>query len=158
MSKIKRIFNRTAQRVADLISGNGLMQEENAVVSEGYVTPGMPELIRSVGSEGIVMLKNEGVLPLKQGEPVSVFGRCQNDWFYVGYGSGGDVHPPYQVNLMEGLEKAGVNFDRELANIYKTWCSHPDNVPDHGWWGHWPFFYEEMPLDEKYVQIGRAHV
>ena len=152
MSKIKRIFNRSVRHVANMISGNGLMQEENAVVSDGYITPGMPELIRSVGSEGIVMLKNRGVLPLKQGEPVSVFGRCQNDWFYVGYGSGGDVHPPYQVNLMEGLENAGVNFDRELANIYKTWCSHSDNVPDHGWWGHWPFFYEEMPLEEKHVQ------
>ncbi len=152
MKTLKKIFSRTAQRVADIITGNGLMQEENVVVSDGYITPGMPELIRSVGSEGIVMLKNEGVLPLKQGESVSVFGRCQNDWFYVGYGSGGDVHPAYQVNLMEGLENAGVNFDRELAEVYRNWCTHPDNVPDHGWWGHWPYFYEEMPLDEKWVQ------
>ena len=152
MKTLKQIFHRTAQRVADLITGNGLMQEENAVESDGYITPGMPELIRSMGSEGIVMLKNEGVLPLKQRESVSVFGRCQNDWFYVGYGSGGDVHPPYRVNLMEGLENAGVNFDRELAKVYHDWCTHPDNVPDHGWWGHWPYFYEEMPLDEKCVQ------
>ena len=152
MKKLKRVFSHTAQKIADLISGNGLMQEENAVVSSGYVTPGMPELIRRVSGESIVMLKNEGILPLKQDEPVSVFGRCQNDWFYVGYGSGGDVHPPYQINLMEGLKNAGVNYDRELAQIYHDWCIHPDNVPDHGWWGHWPFFYEEMPLDEKCVQ------
>jgi beta-glucosidase len=106
-----------------------------------------------MADENIVLLKNEGnILPLNPAESVSVFGRCQNDWFYVGYGSGGDVHPPYRVNLMEGLEKAGVNYDRELADVYKKWCEHPDNQPDHGWWGHWPYFYEEMPLDERTVQ------
>ena len=153
MSKITRIFNKTVRRVFDLVMGNGLMQEENNAEGEGYITPGMPESLRKMAGESIVLLKNEGnILPLKAGESVSVFGRCQRDWFYVGYGSGGDVHPPYTVNLMEGLEKAGVNFDRELAQVYQNWCEAPDNVPDHGWWGHWPYFYEEMPLEEKTVQ------
>ena len=153
MSTISRIFNKTARRVFDLVMGNGLMQEENTAEGEYYITPGMPEALRKMAGESIVLLKNEGnILPLKAGESVSVFGRCQRDWFYVGYGSGGDVHPPYQVNLMEGLEKAGVNYDRELAQVYQNWCEAPDNAPDHGWWGHWPYFYEEMPLEEKIVQ------
>lgn len=42
------------------------------------------------------------------------FGRVQNDWFYVGYGSGGDVKPPYKVNLIEGLENEGVKIDETL--------------------------------------------
>ena len=153
MSIIKRFFTKTITRIADLVTGNGLMQEENLARDGDAVTPGMPEIIRETGSEGIVLLKNEGnILPLKPGEPVSVFGRCQQDWFYVGYGSGGDVHPPYRVNLMEGLENAGVNYDRELAEVYSSWCSKEDNKPNHGWWGHWPYCYKEMPLEEKVIQ------
>lgn len=83
---------------------------------------------------------------------MSVFGRCQNDWFYVGYGSGGDVHPPYQVSLLEGLSNAGVSVNEKLAGIYRDWCGQPKNMADHGWWGHWPYFHEEMPLEEKTVR------
>ncbi len=153
MKDLNRFFNKTARRVFDLVMGNGLMQEENFAEGDGYITPGMPELLRKTAAEGIVLLKNEGsILPLKKNESVSVFGRCQIDSFLVGYGSGGDVHPPYRVNLMDGLKNAGVNFDPELAGIYESWCTHPDHTPDHGWWGHWPYFHEEMPLEEKWVQ------
>ena len=153
MNKLNRAFNKTARQIFDRFTANGLMQEENTAEGDVYITPGMPELLRETGAESIVMLKNEGnILPLKPDESVSVFGRCQNDWFYVGYGSGGDVHPPYRVSLMDGLEEAGVNFDRELAELYKAWCTQEDNVPDHGWWGHWPYYYEEMPLAERTVQ------
>ena len=153
MNKFTRALTKNIRRVFDLFMGNGLMQEENTAEGAEYLTPGMPEVLREMADESIVLLKNEGnILPLNPAESVSVFGRCQNDWFYVGYGSGGDVHPPYRVNLMEGLEKAAVNYDRELADVYKKWCEHPDNQPDHGWWGHWPYFYEEMPLDERTVQ------
>ena len=153
MNPFTRFFSKTARRVLDLVTGNGLMQDENTAEGAEYITPGMPELLREMAGEGIILLKNEGnILPLNPQEPVSVFGRCQNDWFYVGYGSGGDVHPPYRINLMEGLEQAGVNYDRELAEVYRTWCEKPDNHPDHGWWGHWPYFYEEMPLAERTVQ------
>ena len=153
MSKVRRMFTKTARRIFDIVMGNGLMQEENTAEGSSYITPGMPELLRRTAGESIVLLKNEGnVLPLNPGTPVSVFGRCQQDLFYVGYGSGGDVHPPYRVNLMEGLAAAGVAFDPELAEIYKTWCTSEEHQADHGWWGHWPYFYEEMPLTEKTVQ------
>jgi beta-glucosidase len=129
------------------------MQEEVVAEGERYITPGMPDLVRSMASEGIVLLKNENdTLPLKDNDVVSVFGRCQNDWFYVGYGSGGDVHPPYQVSLMDGLRFNGIACNERLAKVYSDWCAAPEHVPDHGWWGHWPYFHEEMPLDETLVQ------
>ena len=75
--------------------GAGLAQEENIPVGEKIITPGMPELVRSLAEEGIVLLKNEdGILPIQPEQTVSVFGRIQQDWFFVGYGSGGDVHKP----------------------------------------------------------------
>ena len=103
-------------------------------------------LCRRVGAEGVVMLKNEkNTLPLTAENTVSVFGRVQNDWFYVGYGSGGDVKAPYKVSLMQGLKNCAVNVNDELAGIYRSWCA--ENPVDDGFWGHWPMCYDEMPVD-----------
>ena len=152
MPKFQKIINKVTQRVMDLVTGNGLMQEENIVTEDGYEVPGMAETIRACAAEGIVLLKNEkDTLPLKAENMVSVFGRCQNDWFYVGYGSGGDVHPPYKVSLMDGLRQGGIRCNEELAKVYADWGSQEENKADHGWWGHWPYYHPEMPLDEATV-------
>ena len=149
MKKLKKKFEKRIQIIMNKVMGNGLMQEENTAEGVRYITPGMPELIRQCGAEGIVLLKNDkNTLPLKQTDVVSVFGRCQNDWFYVGYGSGGDVHPPYKISLMDGLRNAGISYNEDLAKTYQAWCAHPDNETNHGWWGHWPYYHEEMPLTE----------
>ena len=152
MDKWKKLYQKTIRRVMDLISGNGLMQEENRVEGDVYAVPGMAQIIRACAAEGIVLLKNEKeTLPLKAEDTVSVFGRCQNDWLYVGYGSGGDVHPPYKVSLMEGLRRGGIRCNEALAKTYADWCADPDNAADHDWWGHWPYFHPEMPLTEDVV-------
>ena len=151
MKKLKKKMGAFVQRVVDWGMGNGLMQEELTADGHDMVTPQMAAMARRAGAEGCVLLKNDGTLPLKAGQPVAVFGRCQLDWFYVGYGSGGDVHPPYRVNLMEGLGNAGVAVDRELAGIYANWCFSDDNKADHGWWGHWPMSHPEMPLEPATV-------
>ena len=151
MKKLKQKLGAIAQRVVDWGMGNGLMQEELTADGHDMVTPEMAALARRAGAEGCVLLKNEGTLPLKAGQPVAVFGRCQLDWFYVGYGSGGDVHPPYRVNLMEGLKNAGIPFDEKVAKTYADWCFSEDNKADHGWWGHWPMSHPEMPLEQSMV-------
>ena len=144
------------QKVIDKVMGNGLMQDETTAAGERYVTPGISELIRRAGAEGCVLLKNNGVLPLKQDEEIAVFGRCQLDWFYVGYGSGGDVHAPYCVNLIEGLKNAGASYNRELAHAYQAWTERDENKADHGWWGHWPFSHPEMPLNSELIRKAAA--
>lgn len=151
MKKLKQKLGAIAQRVVDWGMGNGLMQEELTADGHDMVTPEVAELARRAGAEGCVLLKNDGTLPLKAEQPVAVFGRCQLDWFYVGYGSGGDVHPPYRVNLMEGLKNAGIPFDEEVAKTYADWCFSEDNKADHGWWGHWPMSHPEMPLEQSMV-------
>lgn len=84
------------------------------------VTDEMKNLARTTAEEGVVMLKNDGALPLSESDVVAVFGRVQNDWFYVGYGSGGDVKPPYKVNLIKGLENEGVKIDETLKKSMPT--------------------------------------
>ena len=130
----------------------GLSQAENQrSKAPKTVTSGMPELLRSVAAQGAVLLKNDGTLPLEKDSTVSLFGRVQNDWFFTGYGSGGDVNKPYAVNLIEGIRKCDdLKLNEKLAEIYLEWCGeHPVN---HGVWGQWPRFYPEMPLYEKTVK------
>ena len=152
MKKLKNKLGKLAQRIIDKAMGNGLMQEETSASGERYVTPGIGPLIRQAGAEGCVLLKNDGALPLNRDKEVAVFGRCQLDWFYVGYGSGGDVNAPYHVNLIDGLRNAGLKLNADALNAYETWTQQEDNMADHGWWGHWPMNYPEMPLDDALVQ------
>ena len=152
MSNLKKKLTKRIHRMINTALGNGLMQELTEASGERYVTPGIGELIRAAGAEGCVLLKNDGVLPLSGKDRISAFGRCQLDWFYVGYGSGGDVHAPYHVNLIDRLVNAGMKLNTELLDIYRQWTLDEDNEADQGWWGHWPMNYPEMPLDDDTVQ------
>ena len=137
-------------------TANGLAQELiSDVEGERIITEGMPRLARRSAAEGMVLLKNDGVLPLKRKEKVAVFGRCQIDTFYVGYGSGGDVHPPYQVSILDGLRESGhVVLNRTVQRAYERWCFAPENLASPGKeWGKWPYFYPEMPLEEDMVSL-----
>lgn len=153
---IKKAIEKLIKKISDRFTGNGLMQEENAAEGERYVTPGIGEIIRRAGAEGIVMLKNDGVLPLEDNVKTAVFGRCQFDWFYVGYGSGGNVNAPYKVNLDEALAEAQkegrLTLDEEVRDFYVKWRQVPKNQPNDGWWGHWPMCYPEAEIDGDLVK------
>ena len=150
MDFVSKTVGKIVQRSIDRHMGAGLMQEENTAAGERYYASGFPELIRKAAAEACVLLKNDGTLPLKKDEEVAVFGRCQLDWLYVGYGSGGDVHPAWRVNLIDGLKNAGQKHNAALVERYAAWTK--ENPADHGWWGHWPFSHPEMELDEETVK------
>ena len=134
------------------ILGALLAQEQAHHNPEKKITPGMPELLRFVAAQGAVLLENRA-LPFPEGSRISVFGRCQVNWFCTGYGSGGDVNRPYQVGLLEGLRRCEtLTVNEELAQIYERWCAdHPVGCEE---WGAWPRFYPEMPLTRE--QVARA--
>ena len=130
------------------------------------ITPGMPELLRHAAAQGAVLLENR-VLPFAQDSKISVFGRVQCDYFYTGYGSGGDVNFPYSISLLEGLRKCdALQVNEELANVYENWIA--ENPADHGIWGMWPRSHPEMPVtaalaerakevsDNAVIVIGRS--
>lgn len=131
-------------------------QDENGNVEvEKTIIKGMPELARQAAAEGAVLLKNDNVLPLKKGTTVSLFGRTYKDYFFVGYGSGGDVIRPYNIDIAQGIENCDkLNLNYTLHNIYMEWREkHPVS---HGYWAHWPLRYEEMPLTDEIVASARA--
>ncbi len=141
----RKLFNAIGKIINKLGQNEALANDDLS----RDVTEGMPELLRSAAAEGTVLLRNDGILPLSKKKTISVFGRVQNDYIYVGYGSGGDVIKPYTINLMEGLRNTGAAINEELADIYEKWCK--DNPPDHGFWGHWPHYYDEMPIDNELI-------
>ncbi len=148
----------------------GLEQELNqGILQTGLALPEILPAARKMAADGIVLIKNEGgLLPIGKDTKVAVFGRSAVNYFTVGYGSGGDVVTPYRSTLMDGLRDAGVKFDTALADKYAAWCALPKNVPDEGYWGHWPMSNPEMRLrrgdvsdaasrnDMALVVIGRA--
>ncbi len=148
---VKAVFGRVAHRVV-----NGLTQQStNIVNTDASMEPALVDLCLQAATEGIVLLTNDGTLPLAPETRVALFGRVQNDWFTVGYGSGGDVKPPYHLSLSEAFTGSpSVTLDEELAAAYATWCS--ANVPDEGYWGRWPRHFEEMPLDSALVDGAAA--
>lgn len=128
---------------------NKLSQKSVFEVDDGITScDEIRELCRKVTAEGCVLLKNDGTLPLGN-QQFALFGRCQINTFYVGYGSGGDVKPPYKVSILEGLRAGGANLDIQVVETYEHWTK--NLIPDEGYWGHWPMCYKEMPVKDEFI-------
>lgn len=95
---------------------------------------------RQSANEGMVLLKNTAnTLPMKDIKKVSVFGITSYDFIAGGTGSG-DVNKAYTIDMMTGLNEAGLQVNEKLANVYKSYKSYQDNlsaaVTRRGWfWG-----------------------
>ncbi len=85
------------------------------------------QVVREVGADGIVLLKNNGVLPLSNLSPltshpsplkVALFGCTSYDWISGGSGFGGTSVGHYTVSLVEGMRSAGYEVYKPLINIY----------------------------------------
>ncbi|GAA4726803.1 glycoside hydrolase family 3 protein [Isoptericola chiayiensis] len=139
--------------IGDVTSADQLAQGRVRLrSSDTWIPEAMGEACRRAAAEGVVLLKNENAaLPLDGSATIAVFGRVQQDYFAVGYGSGGDVRPPYQWNLIDALrDRDGLQVDAELAERYAAWCAeHPvDPEPE---WGTWPRSHPEMPLGAEEI-------
>ena len=149
MNPIRKASRRISMLVNKITGGT--VQNENRGGAPGQAFPGMAEAARAAAADGAVLLKNDGALPLEQGARVALFGRVQTDWFYVGYGSGGDVRAPYLVSPVEGLKSAGIIPDERLLSLYSEWVKR--NPADHGFWGHWPHSHPEMPVSDSEIAL-----
>ena len=74
-------------------------------------------LARQAAAEGMVLLKNEGVLPLEKGQRVALFGGGAVKTVKGGTGSG-DVNERDVVSIYQGFQAAGF----ELRN--QQWLDH----------------------------------
>lgn len=117
------------------------------------------DMIRESASQGMVLLKNEKkTLPFTQSDSIAIFGRCQINTYMSGTGSGGSVHVPYSVNVVEGFENLKKEqfpvpqVNQTLVQIYKDWiCDHPFDSGN-GEWASEPWCQEEMTLTDDMVR------
>ena len=70
------------------------------------------KLARKAASEGIVLLKNEGILPLKKDTAVALLGYGAEKTVKGGIGSG-DVNNRKNISIYQGLKEAGVKIVSE---------------------------------------------
>ena len=90
----------------------------------GYEPSNAPDLkahakvVREVGADGIVLLKNDATtLPLA-GKRVALFGCTSYDWISGGSGFGGTSVGHYTVSLVEGMRSAGYEVYKPLIDLY----------------------------------------
>jgi beta-glucosidase len=124
----------------------------------GIPLEGFAEYTRKVAAEGAVLLKNEGmVLPVLEGEKVSVFGRIQLNYYRSGTGSGGAVNVEYTTNILDGLrENKKVKVNEKLAIVYEKWVEENPFDNGGGGWAAEPWHQKEMPLTDELVETARA--
>ena len=91
-------------------------------------------ITRQSACEGIVLLKNNGCLPLQTEsnlsphtshpspliKTVALFGENSYDFLSGGTGSG-CVHPPYVVDMLQGLQNVGIQSSPVLTDVYRKY-------------------------------------
>ena len=153
---LDNLLEKAITKVFEALNLSSVMQRENTAKGEKLIFENMPEKARAVSEESIVLLKNKNnTLPIKAEQTVAVFGRCQHDWFYLGYGSGGNVHAPYYTCLIDGLKNNDVKLYTPLVEEYAEWSK--ANPVSHGIWGHWPMNYPEMKISAGSVEAAAKH-
>ena len=80
-------------------------------------------ITRQTATEGMVLLKNNGVLPFNNIDSVALFGVCSYDFLSGGVGSG-CVEVPYVVDMLNGLNNSGIRTTPQLTDIYQHYVQY----------------------------------
>ena len=115
-------------------------------------------ITRQSAAEGIVLLKNNGTLPWKAGtiKTVALFGENSYDFLSGGTGSG-CVHPPYVVDMLQGLENAGIKSSATLTDIYRKYIEYA-KVKFQAERHPAKWFQTEAMGQQKYPEIGLSPI
>ena len=80
------------------------------------------ELVRKAAPEGMVLLENNGALPMKNVKKVALYGTGSYDFIAGGTGSG-NVNKPYIRNVAEGLAVNGIEVNKDIKTWYEQYIS-----------------------------------
>ena len=80
------------------------------------------ELVRAAAPEGMVLLENNGALPLKDVKKVALYGTGSYDFIAGGTGSG-NVNKPYIRNVAEGLTVNGLEVNADIQKWYEQYIA-----------------------------------
>lgn len=129
-------------------------------MSENKIGVPLPELFRysrTAAAEGAVLLKNEGgMLPILEQETVSVFGRCQFDYYRSGTGSGGAVNVERVYNIIDGIRENGrISLNEDIVKQYEDWIRENPADDGGGGWAAEPWHQKEMVISEELAASSR---
>ncbi|KIA83973.1 glycoside hydrolase family 3 N-terminal domain-containing protein [Flavobacterium sp. AED] len=117
----KEAININLRRVLELVMRSPAMS--NYKYSNKPNLKENAEVTRQAAAEGVVLLKNNNVLPFtSKSAPLAVFGVTSYDFISGGTGSG-DVNEAYSVSLIDGLTNSGFSIDKELEGLYKPFMA-----------------------------------
>ena len=101
---------------------SGFLNASKAEFSEETIQQSK-DTIEKVGEEGMVLVKNDGLLPLSSDVTnLNVFGWDSTCPIYGGTGSAGS-HSDGNVSILQSLQDAGYKTNETLSNMYTEYCA-----------------------------------
>ena len=82
------------------------------------------QTVRKVGADGMILMKNDGMLPMQNGKNIALFGNASYITEHCGYGAG-YVIVSHVVTVKEGFENANFSINGEVASLYTDCKRHP---------------------------------
>ena len=114
-------LDRNVQRILNLV--------EKSPRFQGYQYSNKPDLkahaavTRQSAAEGMVLMKNNDALPLKESvKNVALYGCTSYDFIAGGTGSG-NVNHAYVVSLLDGLKNGGYTVSDEIKTAYEKYIA-----------------------------------
>lgn len=98
--------------LAPILNGKVSVSEEALAASE--------DIIQEIGQEGMVLVKNDGTLPLAAQSNLNVFGWASISPIYGGTGSG-SADNTGNIDILTSLENAGLHTNEELTEMYREY-------------------------------------
>ena len=108
------LLGQLSNLITSAFTEMGTLSEETIGTSQ--------QTVEDVMNEGIVLLENDGTLPLDSTANLNVFGWASTNPVYGGTGSG-TVDASTAVSLLSGLENAGFSLNQELSDFYTAYRS-----------------------------------
>lgn len=115
----EKFFGKTPASLAGDTMGADVEYEKSDFDSPSELYAYEESKVAEIAQEGIVLLENDGVLPLEKGTTLSVFSHSSVDLVSGGSGSGSGSFE-LTKNLKEGLENAGLKVNDKLWDFYST--------------------------------------
>ncbi len=111
----EKVLDRNVALILELVQRTPTFQ--------GYAHSDTPDLKanaqvgRAAAADGMVLLRNAGVLPLAAPKTLALLGNTSYSMITGGTGSG-DVNEAYSISLLQGLKDAGFLVDAAIAESY----------------------------------------
>ena len=81
------------------------------------------EVADQIAEEGMVLLENDGILPISEPSNINLFGWSSVNPSYGGTGSGGLNELYEKISLIDSLEDAGFNVNQDLVDFYNEFST-----------------------------------